>query len=64
MSKMLKNQVAIVTGSARGIGREDAQMFVDHGAKVVITDKDEALLQKRLQPSGKQVVKPFLSAEM
>lgn len=42
MSEMLKNQVAIVTGSARGIGREVAQMFADHGAKVVITDKDEA----------------------
>ena len=42
MSKMLENQVAIVTGSARGIGREVVEMFVEHGAKVVISDKDQA----------------------
>jgi 3-oxoacyl-[acyl-carrier protein] reductase len=33
MSKLLENQVAIVTGSAGGIGREVVEMFVEHGAK-------------------------------
>lgn len=42
MSKMLENQVAIVTGSARGIGREVIDLFVEQGAKVVVSDIDEA----------------------
>lgn len=42
MSKLLENQVAIVTGAARGIGLEVVKMFVEHGAKVVVSDKDEA----------------------
>lgn len=41
MSKLLENQVAIVTGSGRGIGREVAILFAEHGAKVVVSDKDE-----------------------
>lgn len=34
----LKGRVAIVTGSARGLGRDYAQFFVADGAKVVIAD--------------------------
>ncbi|PFH87800.1 SDR family oxidoreductase [Bacillus sp. AFS088145] len=40
MSKFLKNQVAIITGSGRGIGREVALLFAEQGAKVVVSDKD------------------------
>jgi len=36
----LKDKVAIVTGSARGIGRATAEILSEHGAKVVINDLD------------------------
>lgn len=37
----LKNKVAIITGASRGMGASHAKMFVDQGAKVVLTDLDE-----------------------
>ena len=38
MSKLCEGRVAIVTGGARGIGREHALMLAAHGAKVVVND--------------------------
>jgi 3-oxoacyl-[acyl-carrier protein] reductase len=37
---LLDGKAAIVTGSARGIGRDTAEMFVAEGAKVLINDLD------------------------
>src|SRR4051794_41867770 len=35
---MLDGKVAIVTGAGNGVGRGEAVMLADHGAKVVVTD--------------------------
>ena len=38
----LKNKVALITGSAGGIGRRSALLFASEGAAVVVADVDEA----------------------
>ena len=38
MTLLCEGKVAIVTGAARGIGREHALLFAKHGAKVVVND--------------------------
>jgi len=45
-----KDQVVVVTGSGRGIGRSIAGMYADHGAKVVIADRNfrDALETERI----------------
>src|SRR5687768_9162545 len=35
---MLKGRVAVVTGAARGVGREVALLMARHGARVVVND--------------------------
>lgn len=46
----LENKVAIVTGAAQGMGASHATLFIEEGAKVVITDlneeKGQALAEK------------------
>jgi NAD(P)-dependent dehydrogenase (short-subunit alcohol dehydrogenase family) len=42
----VKGKVAIVTGAAGGLGRAEATLLADEGAKVVVTDIDEGAIEK------------------
>lgn len=47
-------QIAIITGSGQGVGAAAAQLFAQHGAKVVVTDidackSDQVRRQRELQ---------------
>src|SRR5713226_424815 len=45
MAGALDGRVAVITGSAKGIGRMVARSFARQGAKVVLADVDEARLK-------------------
>lgn len=47
-----KDKVVIITGSARGIGRRIAERFAEAGARVVISDIDEAACQTTAREIG------------
>ena len=54
---VLDDKVAIVTGSARGIGRATAELLSEHGARVVINDLDgDAAEQTASEIAGETVV--------
>ncbi|HEV3040682.1 MAG TPA: SDR family oxidoreductase [Candidatus Angelobacter sp.] len=40
MTNLLHQKVAIITGTARGIGQAAAELFAQHGARVVMSDID------------------------
>ena len=54
---VLDDKVAIVTGSARGIGRATAELLSEHGAKVLVNDLDaDAAQQTASEIAGDTVV--------
>ena len=55
----LRGKVAVVTGAAKGIGRATAELFAREGARLVVTDVDEAglsRLRERLDDSEVETV--------
>ncbi|MBI4386056.1 MAG: 3-oxoacyl-[acyl-carrier-protein] reductase [Elusimicrobia bacterium] len=50
----LKDQVAVITGAAQGIGRATAELFLSEGARVALVDVDAALVQKTAEEAAKQ----------
>jgi 3-hydroxybutyrate dehydrogenase len=56
---MVKDKVAIITGSARGIGFEIGKIFAENGAKVVLSDLDQNTVEKaalELSNNGLEVI--------
>ena len=44
--KRLENQVVIITGASKGIGREMAKVFSREGAKLVLVAREEKPLKE------------------
>ncbi len=40
MASLLEDHVALITGAGRGIGAATAKLFAQHGAQVVVSDRD------------------------
>lgn len=52
----LKDQVVIVTGSGRGIGRDTAETFANYGCKVVVSDMDQEVCDETAAEIAKKGV--------
>lgn len=50
----LANKTCLITGAARGIGAAIAEAFIEEGATVIATDKDEATLLQTAKDLGCQ----------
>jgi len=50
----LKDQVAVITGGAQGIGKAIALQFASEGAKLVLSDIDEGAVQATAAQIGKE----------
>ena len=52
----LQNKVAIITGAAQGMGASHAKLFIEQGAKVVLTDLNEEKGQALAKELGENAV--------
>jgi glucose 1-dehydrogenase len=46
---LLKNTIAVITGSSRGLGLAMAQAFASEGASVVLSSRSDAAIQKAIE---------------
>jgi 3-oxoacyl-[acyl-carrier protein] reductase len=53
---VLDGKAAIVTGSARGIGRATAELLAEHGARVLVNDLDGDVAEQAAQELGGDAV--------
>ena len=60
----LENQVCMVTGAARGIGKAIVELFIKEGAKVVLVDQDDAgeKVAETLSENGAEIL--FVQADV
>lgn len=49
---LLQNHTALITGGSGGIGRATAQLFLEHGARVVLADMDADALTEAAEALG------------
>ena len=57
----VNGKVALITGGANGVGAEVARRLHDKGAKLVLTDVDEALLKEVATRLGEDRVLPVVA---
>jgi rhamnulose-1-phosphate aldolase/alcohol dehydrogenase len=62
--KALSGSIALVTGSAGGIGKAIAKKFADEGAVVIINDNDTGRLENAKEDFNKQYGKDVFAAEV
>ena len=56
MSKRLENKIALITGSAQGIGAAIAELFIKEGALVIVSDTKQKESQLFVQKLGNQAI--------
>jgi 3(or 17)beta-hydroxysteroid dehydrogenase len=59
----LKGKVAVVTGAGSGIGAEAARLLSDHGAKVVIADRDPTSARRVAAETGGHAIEMDVASE-
>jgi 3-oxoacyl-[acyl-carrier protein] reductase len=64
MTPLLDGTTAVVTGAAQGLGLAMARTFVEHGARVVIGDLDEAAAQAAAAELGGESVATALRCDV
>lgn len=56
MTQRLSGKTALITGGSSGIGLATARLFLEHGARVAITGRDEATLADARKALGNDVL--------
>ena len=52
----LKNKIALITGSASGIGKSCAEIFAQEGATVIVSDIDDSKGQQLADKIGENAL--------